>query len=182
MTAGFGDLGAGQCSANPTLPNFAVLSNYSQNSYRADMRFAPPLNTYPQLPSSSGADTYYECDGTAGHTVGSDSENFLQNWDLWIHAIADPLGINETNGGVGVGQNIPNPSTGETQIPYSVKNNSQVTLKICDVTGNVVMTQSESAAAGHHNFNFNSASLAAGVYFYTVSTSEGSVTRKMIVQ
>ncbi len=183
ITAGFGDQGPGFCTANPTLPNFAMLSNYATNSYRQDMRFAPPLNTYAQLPSSTGGDTYYECDGVAGHLLGSDSENYLQNWDIWINVDTDPASVEETtNGKLGVGQNVPNPSTGETTIPYQVKSNSMVSLNIVDVTGKVVLTQSENASAGRHNFNLSTTSLSAGVYFYTVSTTEGSITHKMIVQ
>jgi hypothetical protein len=181
LTAGFGDMGI-TCTANPSLPNFAALSNYAPNSYRADMRFAPPLNTYPQLPSSTGADTYYECDGVNGHLVGSDSENYLQNWDIWIHAEADPLSVAETTGlTLAVGQNVPNPTTGETVIPYQLKTNSVVTMTIYDVTGKAVMTQTENASAGHHSFTVSTADLSAGSYYYTVATPEGSVTHKMVV-
>ncbi len=182
MTAGFGDLGPGQCPSNASLPNFAMVSNYAINSYRQDMRFAPPLNTYDQLPSSAGGDTYYECNGTAGHQVGADSENFLQNWDLWIHVTTDPASVNEVNSNLNVGQNVPNPSNGETQIPYSLKNNSIVTLTIVDVVGNQVLTQTENASVGHHNFDVATSNLSAGVYFYTVGTNQGSITHKMIVQ
>jgi hypothetical protein len=184
MTAGFGDLGI-TCNAAPTLPNFAVLSNYARNSYRHDMRFAGPPNNIPQLPTTtalSGNDTYYECDGVTGQTAGSDSENYLQNWDLWIHVTLDGLGINEADGTLGVGQNYPNPATGNTEIPYELANNNVVTLSIFDVAGHEVMSQKENGAKGRNTFKVNTASLSAGVYYYTVSTSEGSATRKMIVQ
>ncbi len=180
MTAGFADMGI-TCNALPTLPNFAALSNYYPNSYRHDMRFAGPPNNLPQLPTSTGADTYYECDGIQGHVIGDDSENYLQNWDLWIHATVGGVGISESTGTLGVGQNYPNPATGETFIPYTLKNSSAVSLTIYDVTGNVVLTQKENAAAGSNTFKVSSANLAAGVYYYTVSTTEGSATRKMIV-
>lgn len=180
MTAGFGDMGI-TCNAAPTLPNFATTTNYDPNSYRHDMRFAGPPNNLPQLPTSTGADTYYECDGIPGYIVGDDSDNYLQNWDLWIHATVDGVGINETTGSLGVGQNYPNPATGETVIPYELKNSSAVTLTIFDVTGSVVMTQRENASAGSNLFRISSDNLAAGVYYYTVATTEGSATRKMIV-
>lgn len=181
MTAGFGDMGI-TCSAAPTLPNFAAPTNYDPNSYRHDMRFAGPPNNISQLPTSTGADTYYECDGSSGYTVGSDSENYLQNWDLWIHVTLDGVGINEADGTLGVGQNYPNPATGNTEIPYELKNNSVVTLSIVDVAGHEVMSQKENGAKGRNTFKVNTANLAAGVYYYTVATPEGSATRKMIVQ
>ncbi|CAN5432268.1 hypothetical protein BH09BAC5_BH09BAC5_24230 [soil metagenome] len=181
MTAGFGDQGPGQCASNSALQNFAQKTNYYANSYRHDMRFAAPPYNIQQLPTSTNQDTYYDCDGDNSYTQGSDSENFMQNWDLWINATIDGVGIDETNGSLGVGQNIPNPSTGNTEIPYELKNNSVVTLSIFDVTGNEVMSQKENASVGHHTFNVDSSVLSAGVYYYTVSTSEGSITHKMIV-
>lgn len=180
LTAGFGDMGI-SCGAAPTLPNFAAPTNYDPNSYRHDMRFALPPNNIQQLPTSTGADTYYECDGTPGYAVGTDSENYIQNWDLWIHVTLDGLGVNESNGSIGVGQNYPNPATGNTEIPYELTNNSVVTLSIFDVTGHEVMSQKENGAKGRNTFKVNTANLAAGVYYYTVSTPEGSATRKMVV-
>ena len=82
--------------ANPNLSNFAAPSMYADNSYRHDMYFSLPPYNYQQLPSSTGGDTYYDCDGVTGYLLGADSENFLQNWDIWIHATADGVGIDET--------------------------------------------------------------------------------------
>jgi len=181
LLCGFGDLGSGQCASIPALTNFAIKSQYAPNSYRHDMRFALPPYNITQLPTSTNQDTYYDCDGSGNYSSGTDSENFLQNWGIWIHGDAI-TGIDETDGNVGVGQNVPNPFSNETTIPYSLKNNSDVSLTIFDVTGKVVMTQSQTAVgAGMHNFTVTTTDLAPGVYYYTVQAGAGKVTHKMIV-
>ncbi len=178
LIAGFGDLGAGNCSSLPQLNNFAVPSNYSTNSYRFDPNFS---YTYGILPTSGGADTYYDCDGDGQLNLTVDSDNFLQNWAIWVRLTLDGVGVPETNGNVGVGQNMPNPFTGETTIPFSLKNGDDVTLTITDITGKQVMVQTKTAAAGQNNFVVASTDLAPGVYYYTVQAGADRVTRKMVV-
>ncbi len=178
LIAGFGDLGAGNCASVPQLNNFAVESEFSTNSYRFDPNFS---YTYGILPTSTGADTFYDCDGDGQLNLTVDSDNFLQNWGIWVRLTLDGVGVAETNGNVGVGQNMPNPFNGETTIPFSLKNGDDVTLTICDVTGKQVLVQTKTAAAGQNSFVVASTDLAAGVYYYTVQSGADRVTRKMVV-
>ncbi len=181
LIAGFGDLGAGNCSANPTLPNFALVSHHAVNSYRYDMRFSPANG---MLPNAAGADTYYECDGVAGHVAGQDSEHFLQNWAVWTRITVDGVGINETpNTGISLSQNMPNPANNSTTISYSLANaGSSVVLEVYDVTGQLVQTVDQgNRAAGAHQVELNTANYAAGVYFYTLNVDGMKVTKKMVI-
>ncbi len=179
ILAGFGDLGPGNCSANPTLPNFAVLSHHAQNSYRFDMRYSPQ---YGMLPSASGADTYYECDGLNGKTAG-DSENFLQNWGVWTRITVDGVGINEQGStGIALDQNVPNPANGSTIIRYNIANSADVALEVYDVTGKLVETVDQGQqSAGQHQFDLNTTTYAPGVYFYTLNVDGVKVTRRMVI-
>lgn len=181
LIAGFGDLGPGNCNANPTLPNFALLSNHSQNSYRYDMRYSPQ---YGMLPSAAGADTYYECNGTSGKQAGQDSENFLQNWGIWAKITIDGVGINETpNTGIALEQNMPNPANNSTTIRYNLANaGANVTLEVYDVTGQLVTSVDQGTqAAGQHTIDLNTANYGAGVYFYTLNVDGVKVTKKMVI-
>ncbi|HTF03747.1 MAG TPA: T9SS type A sorting domain-containing protein [Bacteroidia bacterium] len=180
ILAGFGDLGAGNCAANPTLPNFALLSHYAQNSYRYDMRFSPANG---MLPNAAGADTYYECNGTPNKQAGADSENFLQNWGVWARITVDGVGINEEgNTGIALEQNVPNPSNGTTMIRYNIANSADVSLEVYDVTGKLVETVDQGQqVAGQHQVDLNTSAYAPGVYFYTLNVDGVKVTRKMIV-
>lgn len=181
LIAGFGDLGAGNCTATPQLQNFALLSHHAQNSYRYDMRYSPQ---YGMLPSAAGADTYYECNGTAGKQAGADSENFLQNWAIWAKVTVDGVGINETpNTGISLSQNMPNPANNSTTISYSLANaGSSVVLEVYDVTGQLVQTVDQgNRAAGAHQVELSTANYAAGVYFYTLNVDGIKVTKKMVI-
>lgn len=181
ILAGFGDLGPGNCIQNPNLPNFALVSHHAQNSYRYDQRYSPQ---YGMLPNSTGADTYYECNGTAGKQNGQDSENFLQNWTVWAKVTVDGVGINEVaNTGIALNQNMPNPANNSTTIRYSLANNgSNVSLEVYDVTGKLVESVDQGTrAAGQHSIELNTMNYEAGVYFYTLNVDGVKVTKKMVI-
>jgi hypothetical protein len=55
-------------------------------------------------------------------------------------------------------------------------------VEITDVTGKVIEVMNEGVrTAGSHVLTINSNKLAAGTYYYTVSTSNGNVTKSMNV-
>ena len=185
MIAGFGDYGSGNCAANPNLSHFAVPSMYADNSYRHDMYFSLPPYNYQQLPTSTGADTYYDCDGVTGYLPGADSEIFLQNWDIWIHATTDagPLSVVSTEGNnLNLNQNAPNPANGSTTFNYTLLNNSDVAFNVYDITGKVVYTENlANQSVGAHRLDINTTELADGIYFYNLTANGQKVTRKMVV-
>ena len=58
----------------------------------------------------------------------------------------------------------------------------EVMVQITDVTGKVIEVMNEGVrTAGSHVLNINSNKLAAGTYYYTISTSNGKVTKAMNV-
>lgn len=186
ILSGFGDLGAGNCTNLPTLPNFAVKSNYYANSYRHDMRFALPPYNIQLLPNSAGNDTYYDCDGSGSYNNTSsntpDSENFLQNWSIWVHMTLNGVGMNEEHNGLKLSQNQPNPFRGTTTINYETKAAGDVTLTVFDVTGKKAMeVKQDQQGAGKHSINLDATKLAAGVYYYTLKAGDASATKKMVI-
>ncbi|HTL80699.1 MAG TPA: T9SS type A sorting domain-containing protein [Bacteroidia bacterium] len=181
LVAGFGDLGQ-SCGSIPALTNMAVRSNYYPDSYRHDMRWALPPYNIQQLPTSTNQDIYYDCDGSGTYATGTDGENFMQNWQIWINATIDGVGMDEFNTISEVGQNIPNPTNNTTAIPFRLKAASNVSLSICDVAGKVVYSEERSnVATGQNEFVVNATNLAAGVYYYTVTAGTDRITQKMIV-
>jgi hypothetical protein len=181
VLAGFGDLGPGNCTSNPNLPNFAMPSHHATNSYRYDMRYSPQ---YGMLPSASGADTYYECNGQQGKQAGQDSEHFLQNWGVWTRITIDGVGINEVGTtGISLDQNIPNPAANSTTIKYNLaKNGSNVALEVYDVTGQLIESVDQGTQlAGQHQIDLNTTNYSAGVYFYTLNVDGVKVTKRMVI-
>lgn len=77
-------------------------------------------------------------------------------------------------------QNYPNPFNPSTVISFSVPVKSRVKLVVTNILGNQVATlKNEVMEAGKYNVNFDASRLASGVYFYSLSTKNGSITKKM---
>ena len=83
-------------------------------------------------------------------------------------------------------QNYPNPFNPSTVINYSIAKSGFVTLKVFDVLGRevaVLVNKEQSKGNYKVNFDVNSASggLSSGVYYYKLSTSKFSETKKMLL-
>ena len=89
--------------------------------------------------------------------------------------------------------NYPNPFNPETWIPYHLAKDADVTLHIYAVNGTLVRTltlghqaagmyQSRSRAAYWDGKNEFGESVASGVYFYTLTAGDFTVTRKMLIR
>ena len=88
-----------------------------------------------------------------------------------------------------ISQNYPNPFNPSTEIKYSIKENSLVTLKIYDLLGSEIATIiNEEKPAGNYNVTFdadnlsnNTQSLSSGIYFYTITAGNFHQTKKMVL-
>ena len=81
-------------------------------------------------------------------------------------------------------QNYPNPFNGATgsTISFNLDRASNITLKVYDVSGREVATLlDDRKPAGRHSVNFPSADLQSGVYFYTLTNSGSTLTKKMVI-
>jgi len=86
-------------------------------------------------------------------------------------------------------QNYPNPFNPETQISYSLPEESFIELELYDVKGERIMTiQKGIKSAGFYQHHFNSADLSSGIYLYRLiaSTTRNAgrtitLSRKMIL-
>jgi hypothetical protein len=77
-------------------------------------------------------------------------------------------------------QNFPNPFNPETNIVFSLKNNSVVTLKVYNLIGQEVATLvNEFKQSGTYQVNFNADGLSSGTYFYNLQSGDFSQTKKM---
>lgn len=88
----------------------------------------------------------------------------------------------EVGSGMVLYQNIPNPAITTTRIMYLVPEPTKTTLSIYTSMGQQVYFDSQEANEGNNYFDVNVSNLANGVYYYTVTTDKGSLTKKMVVQ
>lgn len=88
---------------------------------------------------------------------------------------------NLENNGLAIGNIYPNPTNGQTNVNYTLANESTVSIKVVDVTGKVVYTSNQgSQVSGNHKVSFDAASFTNGVYYVTIITDGTQVTKKLI--
>ena len=110
--------------------------------------------------------------------VGS-SAMIRANFDSNLGELAS---INDVETGLTLGQNMPNPANGVTNINYSIANTNNVSMTIVDVTGKVVKTINEgNKGAGEYTISVDTEEFSKGVYFYTLTAGNQKLTNRMIV-
>ncbi len=101
--------------------------------------------------------------------------------------LQNPVGLisgnNEIPKEFKLSQNYPNPFNPSTNIKFSVPKESNVQLRIYDISGREILTLvNEKLKAGNYSLKWNASSYSSGVYFYRITTDAGfSETRKMIL-
>ncbi len=91
-----------------------------------------------------------------------------------------------------LGQNFPNPFNPETWIPYELSRDSNVVIKIYDVSGHTVRElnlghkstgsyMTNSTAAYWDGKNEAGEHVSSGIYFYSLQTADFSATRRMVI-
>lgn len=76
----------------------------------------------------------------------------------------------------------PNPSTGQVTFHYSLAEPSQATLTLLDINGHPIDTVvSDYQQAGAHEANYDLSALPNGIYIYTLETSKGKETKRVVI-
>jgi hypothetical protein len=79
-------------------------------------------------------------------------------------------------------QNIPNPFNAGTVIGFNLPEASDVTFKVYDVTGKVLIQNQNAYKKGFNTINFDAGTVSStGVLYYVIETNKYSATRKMII-
>jgi hypothetical protein len=94
---------------------------------------------------------------------------------------ASPL---ETN----LAQNYPNPFNPSTTIRYTLRETSHVTLRVYNVSGQLVRTLVDGEQAGQKSYsaewdgrNNRGQNVSSGIYFYRLEAGEFTNTKKMLM-
>tara|TARA_B100001250_G_scaffold369843_2_gene353590 strand:- start:1067 stop:3352 length:2286 start_codon:yes stop_codon:yes gene_type:complete len=79
-------------------------------------------------------------------------------------------------------QNYPNPFNPITQIHYEMQSAGQVNMELYDIRGAKVRTLiNENKPEGSYQFTFDGSQLSSGVYFYSMTASRITKTRKLVL-
>ena len=96
-----------------------------------------------------------------------------------------PVGVNEISNGyssIKVAQNQPNPFTGTTTIEISSNTVAPVMLEVSNIMGQTIYTMNAGTINGSKRVELNASDLESGVYFYTVTIGNESVSKKMVIE
>ncbi len=77
---------------------------------------------------------------------------------------------------------LPNPNSGQFTLDFEGDKSELLTVDIYNISGSCVLSEKWNTAAGINRKQFNVGSFAKGVYIVNVSSAEGSVKIKTIVQ
>jgi hypothetical protein len=81
-----------------------------------------------------------------------------------------------------LGQNMPNPFSGNSVINYTLTSTEDITFEIVDMTGKLVQVIREGVrTAGSYAITINSNELSEGVYFYSMTNGSSKITKSMVV-
>ena len=106
------------------------------------------------------------------------------------------VGINSTNGsradevnassdvlsnGLKIYQNKPNPFRNATDIAFELPQAGKVSLLLTDVTGKTTTVVDADFNSGYNRIRLDRNDLASGIYYYTLQTEVGQVTKKLVI-
>ena len=80
-------------------------------------------------------------------------------------------------------QNIPNPFTESTSIPFDLEEEGRAELLIYDVLGKVLFSQTVDAVAGRNMIQVPASSIQAnGLLIYSLKVGDSQQTKRMIIE
>ncbi len=105
----------------------------------------------------------------------------MYNAQLDVFELSIKSDVSETSYDFVLYQNTPNPFIGSTLISWEMPENETVELEIRDNSGRIIMVKEIASEKGLNAIEVDGQKLvSSGVYFYTIKTSFGSLTEKMI--
>jgi len=114
-------------------------------------------------------------------------DNYSGLYQIWTSKIdINTLGIKQVGTNVPekfkLEQNYPNPFNPVTNIKFSVKEKTDVNMKVYNTEGKLISTLvNKVLPAGEYEYSFDAANLNSGVYFVTVQAGGFSDTKKMVL-
>jgi hypothetical protein len=124
---------------------------------------------------------FYINDKDAGGVV--QTEGVVTDNPMLYLAYAPPSAVDgdvETPKSFTLSQNYPNPFNARTNINFELAKASRVELSVYDISGAKVATLvNRNLEAGSHQVNWDANTISSGVYYYTLKTNAGEITKKM---
>lgn len=181
------------CPFEGTDSTFAEITHFSKVNASPKPFFANSFAYFNQytglggyLPAQDGNNEFFPC--TAADTdlfhPGIDGANYLQDIDIAAHVYYySYAGIpNLQSPGISVSQNYPNPYDNTTVINYNLIKQADVSWRVVDLAGREIISQSYGTISpGQHSITLHANTFSAGIYFYSITSSGYTITKKMVI-
>ena len=136
-----------------------------------------------------------------GATIGTTADGIPQTCFVYLPTASNPgwyytlntpmvrMNLDPASNNVGLEEQnqlfgaevFPNPATDNVSVRYIMGVTSEVTIKVTDITGKVVVEFEEGTQeAGSHTLNVDSSSFAEGVYYVTMASGNSILTKKVV--
>ncbi|NPD46037.1 MULTISPECIES: T9SS type A sorting domain-containing protein [unclassified Lentimicrobium] len=107
--------------------------------------------------------------------------NYITGINL-VNLIVDGVSDMQNQASFKISQNQPNPFTGSTIIEITTQTVSPASIEVTSLLGQTVYSMNAGIINGSQNVEINAENLESGVYFYTVTIGNESITKKMIIE
>jgi Cohesin domain/Secretion system C-terminal sorting domain len=89
--------------------------------------------------------------------------------------------VSDTEGGVTLHQNAPNPVENQTMFPFQIREAEEISFEIYDMVGRQIFQKKAFFNAGKHQIEMNTEGvIQKGVYIYGVRTKRGFISRTLV--
>jgi len=117
--------------------------------------------------------------------VAGYKDNNLTNADYLLIKYSQLTGINTLSENIpkafSLYQNFPNPFNPSTVIKFDLPEEGSVAIRIYDIAGKEVYSETGYKKAGTYEFKFDGTNLASGMYFYRIQSGSFVDTKKMVL-
>ena len=178
---------AGYCfKPGPSISHLYVVKTDKKGGLQWQKTFGDSTFAYDVMQHGK---QYIVCGGT-----DQTSDHLDDLWIVILDSLGNPSTLNvdtttkqgvadqSSQGAFELSQNFPNPFIASTILSFSLPKSDHVMLEIFNSLGEKISTLIDrNEAVGSHFIRFSSRELPNGTYFYRLTTTDGSVTKQMIV-
>lgn len=123
----------------------------------------------------------YDAPGTYDVTLIVENANDCSDTTTWSVAVDFGTAIRETElfGSINL---FPNPSTGVATLNIALNEQSDIEVRVSDITGKVIVRNAEERlAAGNHSTRIDMSNVSDGFYFVTILANGNAVTKRLVI-
>ena len=156
--------------------NHTTLTAYNASTYAWSPSTGLNTTTGATVIASPTVSTTYTVTGTNDYGCSNTTTVFVE---------VDNVGIDEVSVSIADLNIYPNPAIDEFSIEFSTTLNSPIEINLYNTLGQKIWAKTLDGVGGtglrKHKFDVNTSTLAAGFYSIELTTTEGSISRKLVI-